>query len=53
VIEELYLRCLSRKPTEEELARLQKFFTDGAKPEQVLNDVFWSLLNTKEFVFNH
>lgn len=53
VIEELYLRCLSRKPSQEELAKLQEFFSDGEKPDQVLNDVFWSLLNAKEFVFNH
>ncbi len=53
VIDELYLRCLTRKPTPEELRKLKEFFTDGAKPEQVLNDVFWSLLNAKEFVFNH
>ena len=54
VIESLYLRCFSRKPTEEELGKLKEFLDkDGAKPEPVLNDVFWSLLNAKEFVFNH
>jgi hypothetical protein len=53
VIEELYLRCLSRSPTPEEFARLDDFFKEGAAPEQVLKDVFWSLLNSKEFVFNH
>ena len=53
VIEDLYLRCLGRKPTEEEAGKLKEFFTSGAKEEQVLNDVFWSLLNAKEFVFNH
>jgi len=53
VIENLYLRCLSRKPTEQEATKLSQFFTPGAKPEQVLNDIFWSLLNAKEFVFNH
>jgi hypothetical protein len=53
VIENLYLRCFARKPTADELAKLHPFFTDDAKPEQVLDDVFWSLLNAKEFVFNH
>ncbi|MGO8926374.1 MAG: DUF1549 and DUF1553 domain-containing protein [Limisphaerales bacterium] len=53
VIENLYLRCLSRKPTEREATKLRAFFTPDAKPEQVLNDIFWSLLNAKEFVFNH
>jgi hypothetical protein len=53
IIEDLYLRCLSRKPTDEEIAKLKTFFGDSAKPEAVLKDVFWSLLNAKEFVFNH
>jgi hypothetical protein len=53
IVESLYLRCLSRKPTTAELAKLKDFFHDGAKPEPVLTDVFWSLLNAKEFVFNH
>jgi hypothetical protein len=54
VIQDLYLRCLSRKATYDELAKLKAYLdADGAKPEQVLNDVFWSLLNAKEFVFNH
>jgi hypothetical protein len=53
VIETLYLRCFSRKPTAEELAQLTKFLPAEGKPDQSLNDVFWSLLNAKEFVFNH
>lgn len=53
VMEKLYLRCFSRKPTDDEIAKLKEFFTPEAKPDQVLNDVFWSLLNSKEFVFNH
>jgi len=53
IISELYLRCFSREPTQQELAKLQAFFKDDEKPERVLNDVFWSLLNAKEFVFNH
>jgi hypothetical protein len=53
VIENLYLRCFSREPTEKEKKGLEAFFDGDAKPEQVLNDIFWSLLNSKEFVFNH
>jgi hypothetical protein len=52
VIEDLYLRCLSRKPTPKEsedlLARVP-----ADHPREALEDVFWSLLNSKEFVFNH
>ncbi|MEW6305426.1 MAG: DUF1549 and DUF1553 domain-containing protein [Verrucomicrobiota bacterium] len=53
VIEELYLRCLSRPPTAEELTKLKAFIQDEKTTETVLNDIFWSLLNSKEFVFNH
>jgi hypothetical protein len=53
VIEEIYLRTLSRPPTSAEREKLQPFFAEGKKDEVVLNDVFWSLLNAKEFVFNH
>ncbi len=53
VIEDLFLRCLCRPPSPEETAKLERFLTPDARPEQVLNDIFWSLLNSKEFVFNH
>ena len=53
IIANLYLRCLSRPPSPEELGKLKAFCKAGSAPEQVLDDVFWSLLNAKEFVFNH
>jgi len=52
VIETSTSVACSRPPTEKELAKLEEFFTAEAKPEPVLNDIFWSLLNAKEFVFN-
>jgi hypothetical protein len=53
ILDELYLRALGRKPGETERARLAGFFGDPKTDEQVLNDLFWALLNAKEFVFNH
>ena len=53
IIEELYLRALGRPPTGAETTKLQTFFAEGKKPDVVLNDLFWALLNAKEFVFNH
>ena len=52
VIEDLYVRCLSRKPTARELEDLLARVPQD-KPREALEDVFWSLLNSKEFVFNH
>ncbi len=53
IIDELYLRCLARKPTSKEQAELMEFFKEGRPELEVLNDLFWSLLNSKEFLFNH
>ncbi|MBI1374092.1 MAG: DUF1553 domain-containing protein [Phycisphaera sp.] len=54
IIEELYVRCLSRKPTGDELARFEPYLNaENANKQQVLEDVFWALLNSKEFLFNH
>ena len=53
VIENLYPRCLGRKPTDQEMSKLGEFLKDDKQNEQVLDDLFWSLLNSKEFVFNH
>ena len=53
VIDELYLRCLARSPTEKESAKLKGYFAGGKPEEQVLTDIFWALLNSKEFIFNH
>jgi hypothetical protein len=53
MIEDLYLRCFSREPAPEETTKLEGFLKGDVKPEQALGDLFWSLLNAKEFVFNH
>ena len=53
VIKELYLRCLARVPTEKEMTKLKGYFGNGKSDDQVLTDIFWALLNSKEFIFNH
>ena len=53
VLDDLYLRALGRPPTGTERVKLTSFFGDPKTDEQVLNDLFWALLNAKEFVFNH
>ena len=52
---DLYIRCLSRKPTKEEIAKLLPPLTKGqpAEQAQALDDLFWALLNSREFLFNH
>ena len=54
VIEELYLTVLARLPSEKEKATMAKVFADaGADRRGATEDVLWSLLNSKEFLFNH
>jgi len=53
IVDDLYMRCLARKPTASEKAKLMVFFTEGRPEEEVLNDLFWAVLNSKEFIFNH
>ncbi|MCB1203086.1 MAG: DUF1549 domain-containing protein [Verrucomicrobiae bacterium] len=57
VIEEIYIRAFTRKPTAEEMKQLMSQVAsvgeDKAQKELVLNDVFWAVLNAKEFMFNH
>jgi hypothetical protein len=52
-IETIYIRALSRKPTQEEMDRLMVIVGQAANPQQGLEDVFWAVLNSREFVFNH
>jgi hypothetical protein len=53
VAEELYLRCLGRKPTPAEAARIAARLGGATDPKRELEDLFWALLNTNEFLFNH
>ena len=56
MIEALYLAAYSRLPTEEEFNILLgpiEVAKDEPQKRKALEDILWSLLNTKEFLFNH
>jgi hypothetical protein len=53
IMEELYIRCLSRRPTEKEQTELAAFLAEHPDIQRGLEDVFWALLNSREFLFNH
>ena len=53
IITELYLRTLTRPPTEKERTQLVAVVEASDNPQQTLEDAFWAILNSREFVFNH
>jgi hypothetical protein len=52
VAKELYLRCLGRAPTETEAAKIAARLDRAPDKKEALEDLFWALLNTNEFIFN-
>ncbi len=53
IIEELFLTTLSRLSTVAEKTAVTKALGDGSPRDEVFRDLFWALLNAKEFTFNH
>ena len=50
---DLYLRCLSRPPNDAEWKQVEKHFAETGHLKETLEDIFWALINSKEFLFNH
>jgi hypothetical protein len=53
LVEELFLSTLGRSPKSTELKVIEETLAKGGSREEVFRDLFWALLNTKEFAFNH
>jgi hypothetical protein len=53
IIEELYLRALTRRPEPAELAEWERLLASAAKRADAIQDLLWTLLNSREFAFNH
>ncbi len=53
IIEQLFLATLSRQPTTAETTAVTSALASDNHHEEVHRDLFWALLNSKEFTFNH
>ncbi|WP_165250239.1 DUF1553 domain-containing protein [Paludisphaera soli] len=55
LVDELYLACLSRFPTESEREGLLAMLPPAGDPSEaeVVEDLFWGLMSSREFLFNH
>ncbi|MBI1177044.1 DUF1549 domain-containing protein [bacterium] len=54
-VETAYLTVLSRRPTSKEMSYFVDRLKDGAnlKRSQLMEDLFWTLINSTEFSWNH
>ena len=53
VVDHLYLRVLCRPATAEEQSRWTAELKQSESLREAAEDLFWSLLNSREFAFNH
>jgi hypothetical protein len=54
LVDELYLRILSRFPTEQERQKAGNYLTSvKRKPAESVCDLAWALINSTEFIMKH
>lgn len=53
MVEEMYLAAFSRYPTPQEIFVTAGYIDRDKDPRKGTEDVLWSLLNSREFLFNH
>jgi hypothetical protein len=54
MIRNVYLAILSRYPTPDELRTAEKYFETGrSRQGETVDDLAWTLVNTKEFLYRH
>lgn len=53
IVEELYLATFSRYPTPQEQTIATNYINGDSEPRKAVEDLLWSLLNSREFLFNH
>jgi Protein of unknown function (DUF1553)/Protein of unknown function (DUF1549) len=53
LVENLYYRTLCRPPTPEETSRWAAELKQARSVGEAAEDLFWALLNSREFAFNH
>ena len=53
IVTELYLAALCRRPTPDEVALSSEFLKEAANPQEGYEDLLWSLIVSKHFLFVH
>ena len=53
LMDEVFLNTVSRLPSAAERKTVKELLANGDAKEEVFRDLFWALLNSKNFAFNH
>ncbi|NNM30180.1 MAG: DUF1553 domain-containing protein, partial [Akkermansiaceae bacterium] len=55
IVEEAYLLCLSRRPSDGEGAKFRRILaaTPAEEKREAVEDLFWALMSSREFLFQH
>jgi hypothetical protein len=53
IVDEIYLVTLSRLPRTEERTRVLELIAEAPNQREGVQDLLWTLLNSREFLFNH
>ena len=55
IVTNAYMKALCREPSENELSNLTELLSasDGTDRRQLIEDLYWSVLSSREFLFNH
>jgi hypothetical protein len=53
LVENLYYRTVCRPPTAEEVSHWSGVLKQASSLRAAAEDLFWALLNSREFAFNH
>ncbi len=53
LVDSIYLAALSRHPSTKEMGQAHQFLESFPDSQCVLEDLFWALLNSNEFILNH
>jgi len=53
IADDLYVATLGRRPNRDEVAKAKEWIAAASSAKEGAQDLFWVLLNSREFLFNH